>query len=236
MSLILERSTVLLDGAPLFDPLDLEVRAGATVAVMGPSGAGKSSLLLALVGGLRPPLQAAGTVQLDGRVLDGLPPERRRLGVLFQEPMLFPHLSVRDNLAFAVPRRLKRAERRARIREALALAELGDFGDRRPATLSGGQAARVALLRALLAEPRALLLDEPFAKLDVPLRRRVRAFVSAMVAKAGIPCLLVTHDVEDASDLDARVLRLTAPQPPSAAGQATPRARASASSVSRIPG
>lgn len=206
MTLELDRVTVRLDRRCLFRPLRLSVAPGTVVAVMGASGRGKSSLLLGLCGGLRPPLTLEGTVRLEGLDITGVPLERRRLGVLFQDPLLFPHLSVADNLAFAVPR--GRPDRAARVEAALVRAELAGFGDRRPSTLSGGQAARVALLRALLAEPRALLLDEPFAKLDVPLRRRVRALLAAIVAEAQLPCLLVTHDHADADDLGARVVEL----------------------------
>ncbi|MEO1090107.1 MAG: ATP-binding cassette domain-containing protein [Pseudomonadota bacterium] len=209
--LTLEEVGVSLVGRDLFRPLDLTVAAGETVAVMGASGQGKSSLLLGICGGLRPPLRLTGEVTLDGHSLAGLPPERRRLGVLFQDPMLFPHLTVRENLAFAVPRHRSREQRARAIDDALGRAELLAFGERRPATLSGGQAARIALVRAMLAEPAALLLDEPFAKLDVPLRTRIRAFVRSVVADAGIPCLLVTHDIADAEELGARVVALEAP-------------------------
>ena len=208
MSLVLAGVGVRVAGARLFPPVDLAVAPGETVALMAPSGAGKSSLLMGLVGGLAPPLALEGEVRLDGARIDDRPIETRRLGVLFQDPMLFPHLTVAQNLAFAAPRRLERRARRERVAWALARAELEGFEDRRPSTLSGGQAARVALVRALVAEPKALLLDEPFAKLDVPLRRRVRAFVAEIVAESRLPCLLVTHDPADAEALGARVLEL----------------------------
>ncbi len=236
MSLVLQGVTITIEDQPLFAALDLEVRAGETVAVMAPSGAGKSSLLLAIAGGLRPPLRSRGRIYLDDRQLDGLPPERRNLGVLFQDPLLFPHLTVWENLAFALPRGLARRERRRRIEAALERAGLAGLDDRRPGTLSGGQAARVALVRALLAEPRALLLDEPFAKLDAPLRRQLRAFVREVIQGAALPALMVTHDLEDALGLDATITRLATPQSPSAADQATPRSIASARRPSSMPG
>jgi putative thiamine transport system ATP-binding protein len=203
--LLLEALSVSIGGRALFPPLSLHVPPGGAATVMGPSGCGKSSLLAAICGTLDPALAAAGRVLLDGVPLDGLPPERRRVGILFQDDLLFPHLSVGGNLAFGLPPGLTRAERRARIEQALAEAELPGFADRDPATLSGGQRARVALMRALLAEPRALLLDEPFGRLDAPLRARFRAFVLEHAAARGLPVLLVTHDPADAT---GRVVRL----------------------------
>jgi putative thiamine transport system ATP-binding protein len=167
--------------------------------LMGPSGCGKSSLLSYLCGTLEPAFEASGRVRLDGVAIDALPPEQRRLGILFQDDLLFPHLSVGENLAFALPPTVRgRRERRARVEAALEEAELPGFAERDPATLSGGQRARVALMRTLLARPRALLLDEPFSRLDHELRERVRRFVFDHARRAGLPTLLVTHDPADA--------------------------------------
>lgn len=161
--LMLEGVTVMRNGRALFAPLTFTVEPGTVVTVVGPSGAGKSSLLAHLAGALPDALQADGQVRLGHELLDGLPPERRHLGILFQEDLLFPHLSVSGNLAFGMwPRSQTRAARRSVISEALASMDLTGFEERDPATLSGGQKARVALLRVLLSEPRALLLDEPF--------------------------------------------------------------------------
>ncbi|KAA5605598.1 ATP-binding cassette domain-containing protein [Roseospira marina] len=198
MTLALEAVTLHLGTRRLLGPLSLAVAPGETVTVMGPSGSGKSTLLDAVAGTLSPAFRLSGRVTLDGRNLGGLPPERRRLGLLFQDPMLFPHLSVGGNLAFGIPRGVGRRARRARVAAALAEADLDGLEDRDPATLSGGQAARVALLRVLLAEPRALLLDEPFSRLDADLRARVRAFVFDHAAARGLPTVLVTHDPDDA--------------------------------------
>jgi putative thiamine transport system ATP-binding protein len=142
-------------------------------------------------------------------VLDAEPPERRRLGILFQDDLLFPHLSIGGNLAFALPAAIKgREARRQRIDAALRDAGLEGFSGRDPATLSGGQRARVALLRTLLAEPRALLLDEPFAKLDMALREEFRRLVFAHARTRGLPTILVTHDEADAHAAGGAVLRL----------------------------
>jgi putative thiamine transport system ATP-binding protein len=184
----------------LLTGFDLAVGPGAVTTVMGPSGCGKSSLLSYLCGTLEPVFEAAGEVWLDGVALHELPPERRRVGILFQDDLLFPHLSVGENLAFALPPTVRgRRERRARIEAALREADLAGFARRDPATLSGGERARVALMRTLLAEPRALLLDEPFGKLDRGLRDRFRRFVFEHARAAGLPTLLVTHDEADAA-------------------------------------
>jgi len=169
------------------------------LTVMGPSGSGKSTLLAALVGLLDPVFELKGRIRLGAEDVTSLPPERRRIGVLFQDPLLFPHLSVAGNLLFGVPAGLGRRERRRRVEAALADAGLAGFAARDPATLSGGQQARVALLRVLLSEPRALLLDEPFAKLDAALRDDIRRFVFARVRQRGLPTILVTHDPADAA-------------------------------------
>lgn len=199
MALAIEGLHLAIGGRTLIAGLNLSVAPGRVVTVMGPSGCGKSSLLSYLCGTLEPAFEASGRVVLDGARIDTLAPERRRLGILFQDDLLFPHLSVGDNLAFALPARVRRRARRARVEAALAEADLSGFADRDPATLSGGQRARAALMRTLLSEPRALLLDEPFAKLDLALRDRIRRFVLDHARSAALPTLLVTHDPADAA-------------------------------------
>ena len=189
-----------LGGEVLLGPLTLSVRPGTIATLMGPSGSGKSSLLALICGTLDPVFSWSGQVRLGGREITALPPERRGVGILFQDDLLFPHLSVGDNLAFALPASVKgRAARRQRVEAALAEAGLAGFADRDPATLSGGQRARAALMRTLLAEPRALLLDEPFSKLDAALKTRFREFVFDHARDLGLPTLLVTHDPADAA-------------------------------------
>jgi putative thiamine transport system ATP-binding protein len=213
----------------LFAGFSLAVAPGEVVTVMGPSGCGKSSLLSWLCGTLDPTFSAAGRIWLHGVAIEGLPPERRRLGILFQDDMLFPHLSVGENLAFALPRAVQpRRERDARVAAALREAGLEGFAERDPATLSGGQRARVALMRTLLAEPRALLLDEPFNKLDQDLRERVRRFVFDHARSLALPTLLVTHDAADAEAAGGPVISLS-DEPAAVRGTGLARARGSVS-------
>lgn len=196
MALRLDTVSISLGGQSLIAPFSLEIAAGETLTLMGGSGAGKSTLLAFIAGEIAAPFTAAGRITLEDRDLTGLPPERRRIGRLFQDDLLFPHLTVAENLLFGMPRG-PRAERLQKVGDALAEAELQGFGDRPPHTLSGGQRARVSLMRALVAEPRAMLLDEPFNKLDSTLRQAMRRFVFDHIAAQGIPCLMVTHDLAD---------------------------------------
>lgn len=200
---------ISIGGHALIEAMDLHVAPGDIVTVMGPSGSGKSSLLAYVGGFLDPAFDAHGEIALDGVELTNLPAERRRTGVLFQDDLLFPHLSVGGNLLFGLGAQTRgRAARVALVEDALRQAGLEGFRDRDPATLSGGQRARVALMRALLAAPRALLLDEPFGKLDRPLRKDFREFVFGHARRLGLPTLLVTHDREDADAAAGRVVEL----------------------------
>jgi putative thiamine transport system ATP-binding protein len=207
--LVFERVRIRLGARHLVD-LHTTVEPAQTLTLMGPSGSGKSTLLAFLCGTLPPAFSAEGRVLLDGEDITALAPERRHLGILFQDALLFPHLSVAGNLLVALPPcRGGRGERRAKVEAALADAGLEGLGGRDPATLSGGQQARVALMRTLLAGPRALLLDEPFSKLDATLRQRIRSFVFAEVQHYALPAILVTHDPADAAAAGGPVLHLT---------------------------
>jgi putative thiamine transport system ATP-binding protein len=192
----------------LFGPLSFVAGAGRPTTIMGPSGCGKSSLLAWLCGTLPPVFAATGSAAIGGQRLDGLAPEQRHLGILFQDDLLFPHMTVGENLAFALPASWRGAARRHRVADALAEAGLQGFDRRDPATLSGGQRARIALLRVLLAEPRALLLDEPFNKLDAALKARFRRSVFDAAAQRGLPVVLVSHDPGDAEAAGGPVIEL----------------------------
>ena len=181
----------------LVQSVTMSIEAGEIGTLMGPGGCGKSSLLAYIAGDLSPPMYGNGHVTLDGVDLVYLPAEQRHVGRLFQDDLLFPHLTVGENLLFGVPRG-SLSKRQHLVSEALASAQLEGFEDRDPGTLSSGQRARVALFRALMAKPKAMLLDEPFSKLDAELRHSVRNYVFAHLRERQIPTLLVTHDREDA--------------------------------------
>ena len=189
----------------LLRDLQFKVAPGQILTLMGASGSGKSSVLAAIAGTLHSVAEGAqalrfrGSISLAGGDLTHLPTAQRCIGLLFQDPLLFAHMTVAENLLFAVPPG-PRAQRQAKVQQALQDADLAGYGDRDPATLSGGQRARVALMRALLAQPRALLLDEPFSKLDATLRDQFRNFVFDHIRRHGIPAVLVTHDAADIAD------------------------------------
>ena len=202
MSLHIEVNSLSSPAGVLLRNLTLDIAAGQVHTLMGESGSGKSSLLAAICGTLDEAMRFEGSVQLNGLSLDPLPTQARRVGILFQDDLLFPHMTVRENLLFATPRG-ERVAREALVAQALRDVEMTDYLHADPATLSGGQRARVALARALLAQPLALLLDEPFSRLDAALRARMRTLVFGMVKTRGIPALLVTHNAEDVADAAA---------------------------------
>lgn len=182
---------------PLFRQVNFCVPPGEIVTLMGPSGSGKSTLFSWMVGALSSDFKAQGELWLDERRCDTLPVETRGLGILFQDALLFDHFSVGQNLMLALPSRIKGEARRERVEQALRSAGLANYSASDPATLSGGERARVSLLRALLAEPQALLLDEPFSRLDKALRTTFRTWVFDVIRERNIPVVLVTHDEED---------------------------------------
>lgn len=206
-SLILEDIVIRQDQHRLLS-LHTAVAPGEVLTVMGPSGVGKSTLLSFIAGFLSPAFRAQGRVLLDEIRIDTLPAEQRHVGLLFQDPLLFPHLDVEGNLAFGMVREGSRRARRERIHEALSSVGLESFAKRDPATLSGGQKARVALLRVLLSKPRAILLDEPFSKLDAERRGEIRHWVFERVRHYHLPTLMVTHDEADARAAGGRIIIL----------------------------
>lgn len=181
------------------DSVSLELPKGAFLALLGPSGCGKTTLLRMLAGFERPD---QGSITLGGRVLENgrlrLPPERRQIGLVFQEYALFPHMDVAANIGFGVD---GRAARRQKVAEMLDLVGLAGLGKRMPHELSGGQQQRVALARTLAAEPDLILLDEPFSNLDPALRARVRSEVWGILREFGATAIVVTHDQEEAFSL-----------------------------------
>lgn len=199
MSLNIDLTLLQAGDAVLLRDLQLHVAPGTVHTLMGDSGSGKSSVLAAVCGTLAPALRWEGEIRLNGQRIDTLPTRARRVGILFQEDLLFAHMTVRENLLFAVPAG-PQAAREALAAGALADVEMSAFLQADPATLSGGQRARVSLARALLAQPQALLLDEPFSKLDASLRQRMRDLVFGLVRERQIPALLVTHDAADIAD------------------------------------
>lgn len=207
----LDQITIRLTGQTLLNNLSVEVQPGEVLSVLGPSGSGKSTLLSYIAGFADPAFTVSGDVQLAGRRLTALPAHKRRIGLLFQDDLLLPHLTVAGNLAFGLPKARARSktDRAAAVDAALKQAGLSGYGDRHPETLSGGQRARIALMRTLLSAPEALLLDEPFSKLDAELRQSFRAFVFEQIREARLPTLMVTHDLADAEAAGGRIIRLT---------------------------
>ena len=194
-------------GSSLIAGLSVSIANGSLRLLKGPSGCGKSTLLSVVSGTAPPSVNWSGDVLLDGLSVTSLRAEDRGIGLMFQDPLLFPHMSVGDNLAFGLAARYRR-HRRQRVEAALEMSGLVGFADRDPATLSGGQAARLALMRTLLAEPKALLMDEAFSALDPDLRQSFGQFVLSQIRERNIPALLVSHDAGDASFADDDVIRL----------------------------
>lgn len=207
--LTLSEVQIFKGGAPLVN-VSRHIAPGEVLTIMGPSGVGKSTLLAFVTGTLAPDFNATGAVKLDGEDITNTAPHLRRVGILFQDDLLFPHLSVGVNLAFGLPPGGRKSERQTKIKEALAEVDLLGFEDRDPATLSGGQKARVALMRMLLSDPCALLLDEPFSRLDTALRAQVRDMVFARAKARALPILMVTHDAEDAHAAGGEIIVLEA--------------------------
>ncbi|ELK5320518.1 ATP-binding cassette domain-containing protein [Vibrio vulnificus] len=184
-------------GETLFSDINLTIDAGEIVSLMGPSGCGKSTLLSLIAGHLSDEFRYSGTLSLNQRDLAPLAPHQRQVGILFQDDMLFPHLNIWQNLAFALPNDIKGTERKTQAINALDKIALSELADSYPEQISGGQRARISLIRMLLAKPQMALLDEPFSKLDKELRVQFRDWVISQLQQANIPALMVTHDIDD---------------------------------------
>lgn len=187
--------------------LDEQIEGGDILTIMGPSGSGKSSLLNWMTGTLPSGLSATGEVWLHGQNISHLPAHLRHIGVLYQDALLFSHLSVAGNIAFAMPKGNKK-QRFGQIADALDQVGLAGMENRHPDSLSGGQQARVALLRTLLSQPKAILLDEPFSKLDSQLRAETQQLVFRQIRQHKLPTIMVTHDHSDAEAANGKIVRL----------------------------
>ncbi|MDP1650168.1 MAG: ABC transporter ATP-binding protein [Rubrivivax sp.] len=189
--------------APAVDDLKLHVQAGEFITLLGPSGSGKTTTLMLLAGFETP---SAGTIRLDGRPIETLPPHQRGMGVVFQSYSLFPHMSVAQNVAFPLSvRKVSAAATREKVAAALAKVHLAHLAERRPQYLSGGQQQRVALARALVFEPRVVLMDEPLSALDKKLREEMQLEIRRLHRELGVTMVFVTHDQSEAMTLSDRV-------------------------------
>ncbi len=198
MSLSLKKLTIFnRDSTALFHPVSFTVEPGEVLCLMGPSGCGKSTLLNVIAGHLADDFSYNGDIYLGEKKIDRLAAHLRQVGILFQDDLLFPHLSVIENLAFALPNSIKGRKRIDAAYTALKKVKLEQLANSMPEQISGGQRARVSLVRMLLAEPKLILLDEPFSKLDKTLREQFRDWVFEQIALANVPALLVTHDSSD---------------------------------------
>ena len=182
---------------PFLKNLSLKIKNGNILCVFGKSGVGKSSLINVIAGITEDHLLFEGKIVLNGKILNDIPTEKRKIGLLLQDGALFPHLTVEQNIYFGMNRNLKSKEKFILINENLKKANMENLQNRYPNTLSGGQKSRIACLRAILSEPEVLLLDEPFSSLDSEHRNTFRNFVVSKVKDSRIPCLLVTHDESD---------------------------------------
>lgn len=185
------------------DGLDLEVRNGEFLTLLGPSGSGKTTTLMMLAGFEEP---TSGSISLEGRSLLGMPPYRRNIGMVFQNYALFPHMTVKENLAFPLRMRgVSKSKREARVREILDTVHLPEVSDRRPKQLSGGQQQRIALARSLIFQPKLVLMDEPLGALDKQLREHMQVEIKRLHSELGVTIVYVTHDQSEALTMSDRI-------------------------------
>ena len=208
MDLTVSNLSVGYDGKTVVEDLSFRVPSGSLLSLLGPSGSGKTTVLNALAGFLKP---ASGDIRFGERMIQDLPPEKRNVGMVFQNYALYPHMTAFDNIAFPlkIQRRSRRDIERA-VKEIAGMTRIGDLLDRKPSQLSGGQQQRVAISRALVKGPDLLLMDEPLSNLDAALRVQMRQEIRRIQQEAGITALFVTHDQEEALSLSDRIVLLDA--------------------------
>jgi len=197
---------IFRDNSPLIS-LNETINGGDVLTIMGPSGSGKSTLLNWVSGMLPDAFSATGNLYFDNTNITNIASYKRKMGLLYQDALLFPHLTVAGNIAFAMPKEQQQG-REAMIKQALLDVGLEGLENRQPESLSGGQQARIALLRVLLSQPKAILLDEPFSKLDSQLRQDVRQLVFEQIRHHQLPAIMVTHDLADAEAAKGKIVRL----------------------------
>ncbi|WP_434360340.1 ATP-binding cassette domain-containing protein [Parasalinivibrio latis] len=197
MQLHVKNLSITSESTTLLEDLTFDVSGGEVITIMGPSGCGKSTLLSALAGHLSPVFNVSGNIDVDGDDVAALPAEKRAIGILFQDDLLFPHLNVWQNLAFGISSNHSANEKQDMAMQTLTEIGLSDIAWHAPQNISGGQRARISLMRTLLSSPKVLLLDEPFSKLDRPLRKAFRQFVFSQITQRNIATVMVTHDEDD---------------------------------------
>lgn len=207
MEFELQNLTVLLEDRQLISPVSVKLSGGQILFLMGPSGIGKSSLLRAISGNLDEAFEISGDALLNGKSILNLPFGQRFVGMLHQDELLFPHFNVEQNLCFALPRHYAQKDRKRLVSESLEVAQMQNYADAKVSNLSGGEWARIALMRTILSEPKVLLLDEPLARLDEKLKQNFRHWISQLIQNKNLPTIVITHDENDT--LNHEVIRLT---------------------------
>lgn len=208
MALKLDNVTIKRSDRTLLS-INATVNNGEVLCIMGPSGSGKSTLLNAISGQLSAPFTVHGRLSLDTRLITDTPPHERGVGVMFQDALLFDHMTVGQNIVFAMPEGMSAKEKKHTMMDMLSAVGLDGLENRAPSALSGGQQARVSLLRTLAAQPKVVLLDEPFSQLDTHLRGQIRTWTFEQLSSRHIPSILVTHDKDDAMASGGQIIELS---------------------------
>ena len=196
MKLEFKTFQLFINNEPIFEPISMTIN-NEIVSIMGPSGCGKSSLFMAVLGGLDEVFSYKGDITLNGESIMHLGTAQRNIGMMMQDDLLFPHMNVMQNLLFACPESMKKIDKLDVIERYLAKANMYEFKDAKVQSLSGGQKSRISALRTVLCQPKIVLLDEPFAKLDQSLKQKFRPWLFDLLLEKNIPVLMVTHDLND---------------------------------------